>query len=883
MSLWRHLSRGVRALANRRAADRDVADEVRHWFDLATAELIARGLSPEEARRAVRLELGSAAAAGEQVRSSGWEHVVSTVVVDLRYAARRLRGSPGFTAVASLTLALGVGAATAIFSAVRPVLFEPMPYPHSGRIVMISDHATDGTPIDVTFGTYRELVARSRSVDALAVMKPWQPTLAGRAEPERLDGQRVSAGFLRVLGVPPALGRDFVDADDQPGAPRVVILADALWRRRFGGDPAVVGREITLDGDLFTVIGVMPSTFEDVLAPEAELWAPLRYDRSLPPEGREWGHHLRMIGRLAPGADVRRATRELGAIAHAPVAEFARPRWASLEAGLIVHSLRDDLTRGVRPALLAILGAVTLVLAVACVNVTHLLLGRGARRRGELAMRAALGAGRARLIRQLLTESTLLAGIGGVLGMMVAALGVRALVALSPPDLPRASAIRVDGAAFGVALAITTAIGLLVGLVPALQASRGDLHPGIQAESPRTAGGRQVTRATLVVAEVALALVLLVGAGLLRRSMQRLFAVAPGFIPARVLTMQVQAVGHRFDDAEVARRFFTDALDAVRRVPGVTAAAFTSELPLSGDGEKYGVHFESSPNDDPDEDHSAFRYGVTPEYFETMRIPLRHGRLLDAHDAADAPRVVLINESFARRKFPGRSPIGQRVHVGPTTEPWFTIVGVVGNVKQMSLAAGAEDAAYVASAQWNHPDNPRWLVVRARWDAAALAPAVERAVWSVDREQPIVRVSTMDAVVARSAAERRFVLILFETFAAVALLLCAVGIYGVVAAGVAERTREIGVRSALGASRERIVALVLRRGMSLAAVGLAIGLAVAVVASHAIVTLLFGVSPLDPITYAGVVALLASVSALACCLPAWRAARVDPSITLRAE
>ncbi|HEX6536582.1 MAG TPA: ABC transporter permease [Gemmatimonadaceae bacterium] len=883
MTLWRQLTRGLRVLARRRAADQDLADEVADYLERAAAELVASGLSPDAARRAVRLQSGGDTVVRERVRAYGWENVVATQLADLRYAARRLRGSPGFTAVAALTLALGIGGTTAIFSAVHAVLFEPLPYPHPGRIVMISDHGTDGAPIDVTFGTYREVSERGRSFDALAVMKPWQPTLVGREEPERLDGQRVSAGYLRVLGVPPVLGRDFQASDDRREGPRVVILGDALWQRRFGGDPAIVGRQITLGDDRYTVIGVMPRAFENVLAPAAEIWAPLQYDASLPPEGREWGHHLRMVGRLGAGVSADAARRELDAIARTPVPEFARPRWASLDAGLSVRALRDDLTRGVRPALLAIFGAVLLVLAIACVNVTNLLLARGAQRRDEMAMRLALGAGRARLIGQLLTESLSLAGIGGALGMVVAALGVRALVALGPAGLPRLHEIRVDGAAFGFALAITTAIGIAAGLAPALHASRDDLHGGLRRGSGRATGGSRLTRGTLVISEVALALVLLVSAGLLLRSLQRLFAVAPGFVPSHLLTMQVQVAGHRLDDPDATRRFFDDALDAVRRVPGVRTAAYTSLLPLSGDFEKYGVQFESIPNDDSDEDHSAFRYGVTPGYFETMRIPLREGRPLDEHDVAGSPRVVVINESFARRKFPGRSAIGQRVHIGATDQPWYTIVGVVGDVKQMSLAVSHADEVYVPTAQWSFADNPLWLVVRARGAPAALAPAIERAIWSVDPEQAIVRVATMDDVIAKSAAERRFALVLFETFAFVALVLSAVGLYGVISGSVTERTREIGVRSALGASRGEILAMVVREGMALTALGVAIGLTAAVVASRAIVTLLFGVSRLDPVTYVGVIVLLLGMSAIACWVPAWRAARVDPSIALRVE
>ncbi|HKG94968.1 MAG TPA: FtsX-like permease family protein, partial [Gemmatimonadaceae bacterium] len=530
-------------------------------------------------------------------------------------------------------------------------------------------------------------------------------------------------------------------------------------------------------------------------------------------------------------------------------------------------------------------GAVALLLAIACVNVTNLLLARGARRRGELAVRAAIGAGRARLVRQLLTESLLLAAAGGALGMAVAELGVRALVALSPPGLPRVGAIRLDGTVLAFGLGLTTLVGLAFGLVPALQLSSWRaLHAAMRSGARQTVGGgHRLTRRTLVVAEVALALVLLVGAGLLLRSMQRLFAVAPGFDPSGLLTMQVQVAGHQFDDDGAVHRFFDQALDAVRRVPGVRAAAFTSQLPLSGDLDEYGVHFESSTSVSAEADNGALRYAVSPGYFEVMGIPLLRGRLLDDRDAAGTPAAVLLSESLARRKFPGADPIGRRLRVGPNDGPWATVVGVVGDVKQASLAASRPDAVYVTTAQWRFADRARSLVVRARGEAAALTPAVKGAVWSVDRDQPIVRVATMDALLAASAAERRFALILFEAFAAAALALAAIGLYGILSGSVAERMRELGVRAALGASRGALLGLVMRQGTALAAAGVAIGLAAAAAASQALAALLFGVSRLDPATYLGVVALLAVVSVVACWVPAWRAARVDPAITLRAE
>lgn len=809
-----------------------------------------------------------------------------TWLQDFRYALRQLRRNPGFAGAAILILGLGIGATTAIFSAVNPILFEPLPYPNASRIVMIWYAAQDGNRIPQTFHTYRELAERNRAFEEVAVMRPWQPTLTGAEQPERLDGQQVSANYFRTLGVAPALGRDFQAADDIFRGPRVVMLSDVSWHGHFGADPEIVGRDIKLNGDSYIVIGVMPSSFNNILAPSAEFWSPLQYDSSniTTTQTREWGHHLRIVARMRPGVSITQARSDLDTIARSRVAEFPRPPWASLSNGLVVNSLQADVAAGVKPTLLAVAGAVMLVLLIACVNVTNLLLARGAQRRGEFAMRVALGAARPRLIRQLLTESLLLALLGGALGMVVAQFGVRALVALSPPGLPRVDAIRLDTAAFVFALGITTVIGIALGLIPARHASRGDLQAGLQQSSVRMAAGQQWTRRTLVVAEVAIALVLLVSAGLLLRSLQHLFAIDPGFDSSHVITMQVQESGHRFDTDPARAEFFRQALEAVSHVPGVETAAFTSQLPLSGDFDSYGVQFESDQSDNAD---AGLRYAVSPDYFKVLHIPLRRGRLLDEHDVAGAPLAVLLSESFAKRKFPGQDPLGKRLRLGPdighADRPWATVVGVVGDVKQASLALGEPNAFYTSTSQWTWVDRAQSLVVRTRGDAASVTSAIKNAIWSVDRDQPIVRVATMDSLLLTSEAERRFVLILFEAFGLAALALAATGIYGVLSGSVTERLREIGIRVALGATRQNILGLVIRQGMTLTGIGVLIGLLGAAAASRALITLLFGVSRLDPFTYLGVIFLLGGVAGIAGGLPAWRAAQVDPASTLRSE
>jgi putative ABC transport system permease protein len=671
MSVWRQLQHGLRVLINRAASDQTIADEAQDFIDRTTEEFIARGLSPEDARRAARLECGSVSSIRDDVRDHGWEHSVETLFADLRYAGRYLRANPGFTTLTVFTLAIGIGAATAIFSAVNPILFESLPYPEASRIVTIWGSRRDGGRNEAAFGAYREILRRTRSFDSIAAIRSWQPTMTSAHEPERFQGQRVSASYFRVLGVAPVLGRDFREEEDIGNGPNVAILSDALWRRRFAGNAAVIGSDVTLDGQIYTVVGVLPAGFENVAAPDAEIWAPLQYDMS---QGRAWGHHLRLVARLRAGVGLGQASKELNILWPAMLKEHPKELFND---SLFLVSLQDDLTAGVRPALLAIMVSVVLVLLIACVNVTHLLLARGAQRRDEFAIRASLGAGRARMIRQLLTESLLLAMIGGGCGIFIAAAGVRILLALSPPGLPRAGSIAIDGSVLAFSFGVTTLVGVAFGLFPALRAARC-LQAGLQQDSGRFAGGRRTVRNALVVAEVSFAFVLLVSSGLLLRSMERLVRISPGLRASHLLTMQVQTSGQRFRNPADVYRFFANVLDSARRVPGVKSAALTSQLPMSGDLDSYGVHLELNPAQREVEDRSAFRYAVTPSYFETAGIPLLRGRLLEENDRAGAPLVALVSESLARHRFRDAEAVGQRVRIGPIDGPLYTIVGVVG-------------------------------------------------------------------------------------------------------------------------------------------------------------------------------------------------------------
>ncbi len=809
------------------------------------------------------------------------ESVVTLLLADLRFAVRTLARRPAFAALTVLILALGIGATTAIFSAVQPILFAPLPYPEAGRITMIWEREQDGSRDNVGFATYQDVVDQSRSYDAVAAVGSFSGTLTGGTEPEMLRGQKVSLSFFRVLGVSPTLGRAFSAAEDIPGADRVIILSDALWRRRFGGDPGMVGRAINLNGHPYTVVGIMPAGFENVLSPSAQVYVPLRYDVSLPYACRGC-RHLRAVGRLRPGVTPAVAARELAGL-YAGMRRDHPTDYSGVTLDPV--RLQDDITSGVRPALLAVLGAVALVLLIACANVMNLLLGRAAQRRGEFSLRAALGASRGRVVRQLLTESLLLAGLGGICGVGLAVVGVRALVRLSPSGMPRVGAIGVNGTVLLLAVGISLVVGVVFGVVPALHATRRDLHQGIRAGTRRLAGRGTLTRSTLVVSEVALALLLLVGSGLLLRSMGRLLDVSPGFQPEQLLTVQIQSGGPRMPDDAATWRFFDRVLESVRAIPGVTAAAMTGQLPLSGDYDGYGVHSERHPRPNPSEDPSAFRYGISQGYFETMGIPLLRGRTLTAQDGIGQPEVVLINESFAKRFWPDEDPIGQRVRIGdPAVGPWRTIVGIVGDVKQVSLATAQSDAVYHPEVQAPYgADGAMTVVVRGTGDVTTLVPAIRQAVHAIDPDQPVIRVATMSELLRASAAQRRFALILFEGFGLVALVLAAAGIYGVLSGTVTERLREIGVRAALGAQRHDLLGLVIGQGMRLTVVGVALGLALSFLLTRLMAGLLFSVSPTDLATYGGVSVLLLAVAGIACWIPARRAVRVDPVSTLRAE
>ncbi len=812
---------------------------------------------------------------------------MSSLAQDITYALRGLAKAPGFTALALVTLALGIGANTAIFSVVHAVLWKPLAFPHPERLVTLEERGSDGKPSLTGFPTYQDWRARAKSFADVAVLSYWNPTLVpgGASEAEKLEGLRVSDGFFRMLGVRPMLGRDFQREEDRPNANRVAILGYGLWKRRFGGDPGLAGRTIQLGDRAYLVAGILPPEFESVFSPfpsrPTEIWSPLGYDLSLPYACRDC-RHLKAFGRLKPGATLESARAEMNVlqtgIVGAHPAEYA-------SAGTFVEPLDRQLTGAARPVLLTLLAAVGFVLLIGCANVASLLVARAAGRRREVAIRCALGADRRRIARMFLTESLLLAAIGGLLGVAAAGATLQTLVAAAPAGLPRLAGTRLDLAVLVFAAAVSLASGIVFGLAPALRLSRLDPEPFLREGSGGSASRRSRRTAGLLVAfDAALAFVLLFGAGLLVKSTARLLAVDPGFVPAGVLQMEVTVSGaaYRGDNSAAAlARFYEQALTRIGALPGVISAGATSQLPLGGNFDGYGVHIEGRAEPNPEQAPSADRYSVTPGYLATMRIPILRGRGFTEADRRDAPMVVLINQTLAKNEFSGVDPVGRRLRMGGTDGPLRTIVGIVGDVRHAGLDAPKTNQLYLPHAQFT--DSDMVVVLRARDDPAALAPAAQAAIRAVDPNQPITRVLTVKRVVAASAAARLFAASLLAAFAGLAVLLAAVGVFGVVSAFVTRRVREIGIRIALGARRGRILALVAGQAVALAAIGVAAAMPIALGLGRALKSQLYDVSPGDA-TLLAAVAVLAITAALAASLiPARRATRIDPMAALRSE
>jgi putative ABC transport system permease protein len=800
---------------------------------------------------------------------------------DLRYSLRLLKKSPGFVFIAVLTLALGIGANTAIFSVVNGVLLRPLPYPEAERLVRLyekeTDAATPSARLEVAPANFLDWRRQSQTLVEIAAWGDDEQALAGAEQAEPVRAAFVSANFFAVLGAAPLHGRVFAPEEDQPGRDEVALLGYGLWQRRFGGDPQLVGQRVKLDGEHYTVVGIMPAGFQYPRG--AEIWKPLALNPNQT-QTRE-AHFLQVIARRRPEASLAQVRAEMETIAANLEEQYpaTNKNWR-----VNVVPLLEDEVGQVSRALLVLLGAVGLVLLIACVNVASLLLARATTRQAEITIRAALGATRGRIIRQLLTESAVLALLGGVSGLLLALWGTDALLALSPAELPRLQNTTVDGRVLVFTLTLTLLTGLLCGLVPALRASRLDLNTALK-EGARKATGSLTNKrifGALVVAEIALALVVLVGAGLLARSFLRLRGVATGIETANVLTVEVNLPSARYGGSDwKAQRlnFYGPVLERIKALPGVVAAGAIDSLPLSGEGRGWTFRKEGQTLAPSERPVAGFQV-ATPDYFRAVGVPLRRGRVFSESDTDGAPPVAIINESFARRFYPNEDPLGQRIIIRNQPQA-HTIIGVVSDVRHFGPERDAGPEIYVAYSQFAIGAVP--LVVRTQQEPQALISAVRREIQTIDREVAIGRVRTMTQLLAATGAERRFALLLLGIFAALALLLATIGIYGVMAYAVAARTHELGIRLALGAQPRDVLRLVLKDGLALALLGTGLGLLAALALTRLMSGLLFGVSATDPLTFGALALLLSGVALAACWLPARRAMKIDPLVALRYE
>jgi putative ABC transport system permease protein len=876
-SLWRNLFRRARV-------ERELDDELRGYVDMLADEKEGRGMSRAEAGRTARLEAGGVEQVKELVRDARAGAFLETLARDVRYGARTLRRSPAFTVAIVLVLAVGIGATTAVFSVVDAVLLRPLAYREPGRLVVMLHRGVN----PVSPANFLDWRRESSAFERTGAAESWAPNLSGGDEAETVPALRMTADVFPMLGVPPMLGRAFLPAEEAPGGDHVVVLGYGLWQRRFGGDAGIVGREITLNGEPYTVVGVMPRTFAfpPFWATGAEVWAPLALADKAANRG---GSSLRVFARLKPGVSLAQARAEMAAITGRLEKQFP-----GTNRHLVVRTLTDAVAGNVRPALLVLLGAVGFLLLITCSNVAHMLLARAAAREREVALRATLGATRGRLVRQFLTESLLLALAGGAVGMLIALGGMRILVAVSPPNLPRMDTVALDGAALAFVALVSMATGVAFGLAPALQAARQDVGESLKegARGATEGGHRSRLRRLLVASEFALALVLSAAAGLMIRSFVALARIDPGFDPRGVLTMVVSVTGSR--EAEPQRRasFYEDLLRQVRAVPGVRAASAINHLPLAGDIWGWPFQVEGRPLPAPGDSPTATYRVVLPGYFEAMGIPILRGRDVAETDRLGVPGVVVVNEWLARRHWPGEDPIGKRIALDdPRRESsWLTVVGVVKNAVRGDWAAAPEDEVFLPYLQTRRylekADSPfsyMTLVARTDGDAAALAPPIRAVVASMDRRVPVSQVQTMEDVVAQSTAAPRFYLLLLGAFAAVAVLLAAVGIYGVMSYSVSRRTNEIGIRMALGAQPAEVRRLVVGQGMVLALAGAALGMVGALGLTRLMSGLLYGVRASDPATFLAACGFLVAVALAASYFPARRASRINPLAALRHE
>ena len=813
----------------------------------------------------------------------------------LRTTARALRRSPGFFLIAVFTLAVGIGANAAIFTVINAVLLRPLPYPEPERIMGVSQTAPgiNAPPkFELSDGAYFVYRRDNRTLENLGIYWRDSVTLTGGQEPERISASGATASVFTVLRVPPAHGRALQAEDEKPGAEPVVILSDDLWRRRFGGDPAALGSTLQVDGVGRRVVGIMPGSFRFPDA-EVELWVPITIN---PADLRTGGFNYKGVGRLRPDSSPERASRELSdlvwRIVDLPGSPMTRQMIETSKLATIVYPLRDDIVGDVERTLWVVLGSVGMILLIACANVANLFLVRAEGRQREVAVRSALGASQGAIVRLFLSESVALSLIGGALGLALAAAGVRLLVALRPEGIPRLEEIGVDGTVLAFTVALALLSGLLVGLIAAWRYGRPNLAPALKEGGRGGTVGRERLHArnVLVIFQVSIALVLLVGAGLMVKSFWKLRQVSPGIDPRGVLTVRLDLPDARYTSEESRSRFTVQLLEKIRVLPGVESAGTIGQLPLGGGGNNNGHVIEDFPIEPGALPLILATRPVSPGYFETMRIPVLEGRDFDRLDPAQEGTEVLVSEALARRFWPGKSPLGKRLTQGATDEEnnplWYTIVGVVGNVRDESLERPPVEAVYYPlqkRGESGTAPSSFFLMVRGAVEPRQLVKPVRDAIWSIDPNLPLSEVRSMEEVVSRSMVRTTFTMLLLVIAGAVALLLGAVGIYGVISYVVSQRTREIGVRMALGAGRRDISRLVLRQGFVLAVIGIGVGVVLAFWVTRFMVALLFEVSPTDPPIFASVPALLAVIALLACYVPARRAAAVQPLEAIRSE
>ena len=884
----------LRSVFRRERVERDLSDELQFHLDQKTQEYIAGGLTPDEARRKARREFGGIEQAKENCRDKRHVGFLETLLQDVRFGLRMLRKNPGFTAVAVLTLALGIGATTAVFSLVNAILLKPLPFPNPDRIVLPELVSPPGVNLGSEYFPwgqiqFRFLTRDSHPFQAVAAFQNDSFNLTGAEEPAFLDGFRVSADFFAALGVSPALGRAFTADEDRPGHEYEVVLSDHLWREHFGADRGILGKAVRLNGSSYTVVGVMPAGFVFPRAEEmpssfnfpreSQLWVPLAIAEA--PKGGP--SELAVIGRLKADLTLQQAQAAMDLVTKH--AEAKDPQWKGWFNTRIVPLTRQVVGDTQRPLQL-ILGAVGLVLLIACSNVANLLLARSLGRRREFTLRAALGAGRTRLIRQLLTESLLIAISAGALSILLAKAGIYFVKTFGPADLPRLREVALDLPVFGFALCVSLAAGILFGLAPAIGATHENLADSLKEGSQRTGGSPTSPRLrnALLVSQVALALVLVISAGLLTRTFFRLLGINGGFNADRVLTFQLPLPELKYTDQAHIVAFYQNALERLRSIPGVVYAGIGETVPMSGEGESTVIRMPDHPPTSAKELHFANYTIISPGYLSSVGTPVLRGRDFLESDTADSLPVALVNVAMEKKYWPEQGALGKQVGPGSTRFPLLTIVGVVPDVRHISLREETVPEMYVVYTQKQWPSMLNLHVaLRTKADPVSMIASAREAIHSVDADLPLAKVSTLATLVDDSLSQPRFAMLLLASFGLLALVLASIGMYGVISYSVAQRTQELGIRMALGADRSHIFGMVLGQGVRLAGLGIAIGLLAALGITRVMAAFLFGVQPADPLTFGAVSILLVATALLACYLPARRATRIDPIVALRYE